>query len=168
MKKSLLITLITAAMAMSANAQLETGEAGAVAGGDGSAGAGFGGLGAAGIAGAVIGTAVVGSIIASNDTNTNTDNGGGGETPDPDPECSAGDDLVDGICYNVTNTLTTTVTNGVTTTITVPVTTTYLPTVPHGSGQHYAGWLFKYKQVVPGNPASGIFRRWPLVIFGAG
>ena len=76
----------------------------------------------------IIAAAVVGSVIASNDTNTTPD--GPGPVDPVDPECSAGDDLVDGICYNVTNTLTTTVTNGVTTTITVPVTTTYLPTVP--------------------------------------
>merc|ERR1712054_170511 len=55
----------------------------------------------AGIAGGVIAAAVVGSVIASNDTNTTPDGPG---PVDPDPECSAGDDLVDGICYNVTKT----------------------------------------------------------------
>lgn len=119
MKKSLLITLITAAMAMSANAQ-DNGEEGA----GGSAGTGIGGLSTTTIVGAAIGAGILGSIIASNDGNSTVD------PTNPDAECSAGDDLVDGICYNVTNTLTTTNTNGVTTTITVPVTTTYLPTVP--------------------------------------
>ncbi len=116
MKKSLATLILSGFMAVSVNAQEQSGGGNALTNALGSL--------SAPVAGGIAAASVLTVALVSNNRGTNS-----GQTETPvELVCDEGDALVDDVCIGTTTTVTVTASGTGTATTTIPVTFTYLPT----------------------------------------